>query len=166
MLKQSCISLTHTGLTVTCCAFVQPAWISHAFSLPVWCHVPTLAEHVQVPTAFNTTQIQPCSLGHVKGRKNNCCTVCYNSTFSLDPTKRFCNACPLPAQCFGNDVFIPPEQHWHSSPNSNTIVSSPNPGACGGNHTSLLACKQVSADCLLSLATAALLVALHRWHAV
>ncbi len=139
-------SLTLNGLAVRFCSVVQSAWIGHACSLPVLHHVPTLGEHMQVPTAFKTIQIQPCSVGHVTDEYNTSCTVCGNSTFSLDPNKTFCDACPSPAQCFGNDVFIPPEQHWHSSPNSTTILSCPNPGACGGNRTHLLNCKLVSAN--------------------
>ncbi len=108
--------------------------------------VPTLGENVQVPTAFETIQVQPCSVGHITDVYNTSCTVCGNFTFSLDPSKTFCDECPSPAQCFGDDVFIPPEQHWHSSPNSTTILSCPNPGACGGNRTHLLDCKLVSAD--------------------
>ena len=112
------------------------------------CHVPTLAELVQVPPAVKTIQVQPCSLGSVRNNETTTCTVCANLLFSLDPTNTTCDGCPSGAQCFGSDAFIPPVQSYHSSPNSTTIVSCPNPGACGGDRNILRACKQVSADCM------------------
>ena len=113
--------------------------------MPDGYHVATLAEHMQVPSAFKTIQVQPCSLGLIKDTAETC-KVCGNSTFSLDPANTYCDPCPSGAQCFGGDAFIPPAQHWHSSPNSTNIVSCPNPGACEGNRSHLLSCKQVSAD--------------------
>ena len=100
---------------------------------------------MQVPTAFRTLRVPPCSLGLIKDTPETC-KVCGNSTFSLNPANTSCDPCPSGAQCFGSDAFIPPAQHWHSSPNSTNIVSCPNPGACAGNRTQLLACKQVSGD--------------------
>ncbi len=126
-------------------------------AVPVWYHVLTLAQHVQVPPAFKTIRVQPCSLGSITNGDNTSCTVCGTSTFSLDPNKTSCDACPSGAQCNGSDAFIPPLQHYHSSPNSTIIVSCPNPGACGGNRTSLLACKLVSADYMTTQS------ALHIW---
>ena len=115
-------------------------------AMPIWHHVPTLAEHVQVPAASMTLRVQPCSLGSITSGNNTICTVCGNSTFSLDPSSTVCDACPSGAQCNGSDAFIPPAQYYHSSPNSTHIVSCPNPGACGGDRTTLLDCKLVSAD--------------------
>ena len=111
-------------------------------------HVPTLAEHVQVPAAFKTIQVQPCSLGSITSKDNTTCTVCGTSTFSLDPNNTSCNSCPSGAQCNGSYAFIPPLQHYHSSPNSTIILSCPNSDACGGNRTSLLNCKLVSVSCM------------------
>lgn len=115
-------------------------------AMPGWCHVPTWAEHMQVPAAFMTLRVQPCSLGSITSGNNTICTVCGNSTFSLDPSSTVCDACPSGAQCNGSDAFIPPAQYYHSSPNSTIILSCPNPGACGGDRTTLLDCKLVSAD--------------------
>ncbi len=115
-------------------------------AVPVWYHVPTLAQHVQVPPAFKTIQVQPCSLGSITSTDNTTCTVCGNSTFSLNPASKMCDACPSGAQCNGSNAFIPPLQRYHSSPYSTIIVSCPNLGACGGDRTNLLDCKLVSAD--------------------
>ncbi len=114
--------------------------------MPIWHHVPTWAEHVQVPAASMTLRVQPCSLGSITSGNNTICTVCGNSTFSLDPTSTVCDACPSGAQCNGSAAFIPPAEYYHSSPNSTHIVSCPNPGACGGDRTALLDCKLVSAE--------------------
>ena len=144
--------------------------------MPLCYYASPQAEHIcmQVPAASKALQVQPCALGRITDQPDMC-QLCGNSTFSLNPVNESCDPCPSGAQCFGSDAFIPPEQHWHSSPNSTTIVSCPNPGACGGNRTHLLDCKKVSPDytphtlCLpfshkqtyCGLCTAASLVALH-----
>ena len=126
---------------------LQSAWISHACALPVYpCHVPTLAELVQVPPAVKTIRVQPCSLGSIRNEDNTTCTACGMLTFSLNSSSTECDACPSGAQCNGSDAFIPPLLHYHSNPYSTIIVSCPNPSACGGNRTELLKCKLVSAD--------------------
>jgi len=121
----------------------QPCLVT---AMPIWHHVPTLAEHMQVPAASMILRVQPCSLGSITSGNNTICTVCGNSTFSLDPSSIVCDACPSGAQCNGSAAFIPPMEYYHSSPNSTHIVSCPNPGACGGDRTALLDCKLVSAD--------------------
>ena len=110
-----------------------------------WHHVLLLAKHMQVPAASMILRVQSCSLGSITSGNNTICTVCGNSTFSLDPSSTVCNACPSGAQCNGSAAYIPPAQYYHSSPNSTHIVSCPNPGACGGDRTALLDCKLVSA---------------------
>ena len=122
------------------------AWPVCLAVMPMWHGVPNLVEHVQVPPAVMTLRVQPCSLGSITSGNNTICTVCGNSTFSLDPSSTVCDACPSGAQCNGSDAFIPPAQYYHSSPNSTHIVSCPNPGACGGDRTTLLDCKLVSAE--------------------
>ena len=161
------------GLTLACelpCVCLdQPCLL---IAIPVWYHVLTLAEHVQVPPAYKTIRVQPCSLGSITNEDNTICTVCPNSTFSLKSTSMTCDACPSGAQCNGSAAFIPPVQYYHSSPNSTVIVSCPNSYACGGLRTDLLNCKLVSASYLTPRnlpfmpATEALFVALHRWHAM
>ncbi|KAL0046667.1 hypothetical protein WJX82_006643 [Trebouxia sp. C0006] len=89
--------------------------------------------------AFKTIRVQPCSLGRIKSEDNTTCTACGMLTFSLKTSSTTCDACPTGAQCNGSAAFLPPAQYYHSSPYSTNIVSCPNP---------------------------ALLVALHRWHAV
>ncbi|DBA69633.1 TPA: hypothetical protein ACH3X2_012695 [Trebouxia sp. C0005] len=106
-----------------------------------------LTDFPSVPAAFMTLRVQPCSLGSITSGNNTICTVCGNSTFSLDPSSTVCDACPSGAQCNGSDAFIPPAQYYHSSPNSTIILSCPNPGACGGDRTTLLDCKLDPGSC-------------------
>ncbi|KAL0038989.1 hypothetical protein WJX77_004333 [Trebouxia sp. C0004] len=106
-----------------------------------------LTDFPLVPPAVKTIQVQPCSLGSITGGENTTCTVCGNSTFSLDPSGKMCDACPSGAQCNGSAAFIPPLQHYHSNPYSTIIVSCPNPGACGGDRTNLLKCKLPGGSC-------------------
>ena len=116
--------------------------------MPISCHVLSLADHVQVPLAFKTIRVQPCSLGSIRSEDNTTCTACGILTFSLNSSSMTCDACPSGAQCNGSAAFIPPVQYYHSSPYSTIIVSCPNPSACGGDRTKLLECKLVSADCM------------------
>ena len=106
---------------------------------------------MQVPAAWKTLHVQSCLVGQVHDDSNMTCTVCGNSTFSLDPLRTSCDPCPSGAVCYGADAFIPPEHSWHSGPNSTTILTCPNADACEGNRTTLLACKQVKRHSLCSL---------------
>ncbi|KAL0046985.1 hypothetical protein WJX82_003591 [Trebouxia sp. C0006] len=107
----------------------------------------SLTDFPLVPAASMILRVQSCSLGSITSGNNTICTVCGNSTFSLDPSSTVCNACPSGAQCNGSAAYIPPAQYYHSSPNSTHIVSCPNPGACGGDRTALLDCKLDAGTC-------------------
>lgn len=104
----------------------------------------SMAASMQVPPVWKTLQIQSCSSGQVTTNTNDTCRACGAATFSLNPQNTSCDPCPSEAMCSGSDAFIPPLNHWHSSPNSTTVLSCPNTAGCAGNRTQLLACKQVS----------------------
>lgn len=107
----------------------------------------TLAGFPLVPPVSKTIRVQSCALGSVTNLDNTTCSLCPNSTFSLNSSSTVCDACPSGAQCNGSAAFIPPQQYYHSSPYSTIIVSCPNPGACGGNRTDLLNCKLPGGTC-------------------
>lgn len=98
----------------------------------------------QVPAAILQIDVQPCGLGQVPVQDGNQCTACPSASYSFDPASGACKPCPAQGICNGGATLVPQQQHWHSAPDSDYIVTCPNSNACAGSASELLACQNAT----------------------
>ncbi|WIA28654.1 hypothetical protein OEZ86_011190 [Tetradesmus obliquus] len=76
-----------------------------------------LADSPGVTPAVLSLQVRPCMRGEVAPTPGTC-LACLPGSYSLDPSQRECQPCPLGADCPGGAAILPLPGWWHSAADS------------------------------------------------
>ncbi|KAF6256491.1 hypothetical protein COO60DRAFT_1640662 [Scenedesmus sp. NREL 46B-D3] len=97
------------------------------------------SQMLQAPGPANMNlHVRSCIPGEVTAAPD-ACEECLAGTFSLAPSNATCDGAPAGAVAPGGTVTVPKGGYWSSELRSNQIHRCPNPAACEGNRSTLLA---------------------------